>query len=101
HGAAGAEGAHLTEPGDHFDAVPDAHLSHLPHDRADLVELDDEFLDVGRIGTAAGGNAAAAADVDHIRIAALLPGHGVDHALDLLHGLFRVFAFRNHVAHAG
>src|SRR5437870_629111 len=101
HGAAGAEGAHLAEAGDHLDPVPDAHLSHLPHDRADLVELDDEFLDVGRISAAAGGDAATAADVDNVGIAALVFGHGVDHALDLLHGLFRVLAFRNHVPHAG
>src|SRR5438132_3371726 len=63
---AGGKGARLAHAGDHLDAVPDAHLGHLPHDGAHLIELPQEFLDVGRVAAAAHGDAATAADVDDV-----------------------------------
>src|SRR5579883_2275027 len=69
---AGLEGAGLAHAGHHLDALPDAHLGHLPHQRPHLLELGEELLDLVRLGAAAGGNAAAPADVDDVGIASLL-----------------------------
>ena len=68
---------------------------------AHLVELAEELLDLVRLGAAAGGDAAAAADVDDVGIAPLLLGHRVDHALDARKRLLGVLALGDHVAHAG
>src|ERR1051326_6772084 len=93
--------AHFAEAGDHLDALPHAHLRHLPHQGANLLELIQELFDLVRLDAAAGGDASTTADIDDVRVLALLVGHRVDHALDAGHDLFRVLALRDHVAHAG
>src|SRR5262245_10944811 len=100
HGT-GLEQTRSAHTRDRLDAVPDADADHLPHDAAYLVELGDELLVLVRFRAAAGGDAAPAADVNHVGIAPFLLGHRIDHALDAFESDFRIFAIRNHVAHAG
>src|SRR5262245_2774369 len=101
HHGAGLKQTGFAQARDHLDALPQAHRRHLPHQRADLLELLEELLDLVRFDAAAGSNAATPADVDDVRIAALLLRHRIDHALDALDRDFRVFALGDHVAHAG
>src|SRR5438105_4903348 len=74
HLAAGIEGAHLAKASEHLKAIPHAFLGHLPHEAANLVELVDELLDLMRLGATPRGNAAAAAEVDDVRVAPFLFG---------------------------
>src|SRR5882724_12021148 len=62
----GLEGAHLAQAGHHLDPLPDAHLSHLPHQSPDLLELVEELLDVRRLRAAASRDATAPAHIDDI-----------------------------------
>src|SRR5437588_303474 len=101
HHGAGLEHARLAHARHHLEPLPDAHVGHLPHQRADLVELVNELLDLVRLGAAAGRDAPAPADVDDVRVAALRLGHRVDHALDAPDGNVRALALGNHGAHAG
>ena len=99
--AARHERAHLSEARHGLHAFPEAHLRHLAHQCADLIELIEELLDLVRLGAAAGRDAPATALVDHVGIASFFFGHRVDHALHPLQRDFGVLAFGNHFAHAG
>src|SRR5262245_53689729 len=101
HHGAGLEHAGLAHACDHLQTLPHRHLGHLPHQRPHLVELAEELLDLMRLCAAAGRDAPPPAQVDHVRVAALLLGHRVDHALDALDRLLGILALWNHVAHAG
>src|SRR5207245_619903 len=95
----GLEGSHLAQPGDHLDALPNAHLGHLPHHNAHLLEMVDELFDFVRLGAAAGGNAATPANVDKVRIPSLVFGHGVNHPLEAANTLLRVLPVGHDFAH--
>src|SRR5205823_2006300 len=87
HHGAGLKRARLAHAHHHLHALPDAHLGHLAHQVADLLELPEKLLDIVRFDAAAGGDATAAADVDEVGIGPLRLGHGVDHALDAADGV--------------
>src|SRR5713226_9839577 len=69
---AGIERAGLPQAGQHPHSLPDALLSELTHQSPHLVKMIEELLDLMRLGATAGGDPAAAADVDDIRIPPLL-----------------------------
>src|SRR5262249_35095017 len=92
HLGPGLEGAHLAQAAHHLDALPDAHPGHLPHHRADHVELVEELLDLVVLDAAAGRDPPPPAEVYDIRIAPLGLRHPVDHALDALDPLLGVLA---------
>src|SRR5205085_274492 len=83
------EHSRFAEVHHHLHALPNAHVGHLPHETADLVELHQELLNVVRLDAAAAGDAATAAQVDNVGITSFLLGHGVDHALDAFNGHVR------------
>src|SRR5262249_5201688 len=64
----GLEGARLAQPGHHLHALPDAHLGHLPHEGAHLLELAEELLDLVRLDARAAGDAPPAAEVDDVGV---------------------------------
>src|SRR5262245_58751378 len=59
HPRARIKGARLAQARHHLDALPHAHVHHLPHQRTDLLELLEELLDLVRFRPTAGGDAAA------------------------------------------
>ena len=81
------------EPRTH--AIHGAHTSHVFHHARHPLELLEQFVDFGRIGPAAVGDAVAAGTVDLVRISAVRPRHRLDHRPDAVDVLVRV-----HVSHA-
>src|SRR5436309_3219430 len=77
----GQERPHLAQARHRLHPLPDAHLGHLTHQRPHLDELFEELLDLVRLDARAGRDPPAARLVDDVRVALLLLGHRVDHAL--------------------
>src|SRR5262249_11707389 len=71
-GSARHESAHLAHAHHHLDPLHHAHLGNLPHQASDLIELDQELLDLVRLGAGAGRDPPPPAQVDDVGILALL-----------------------------
>src|SRR5882724_3928770 len=72
HGGTGLEHALLAHSRQHLDAFEHAHISNLPHDCPHRPKLVEELLDLVRLGAAADGDAAPAAEVDDVGVELLL-----------------------------